>query len=133
MPRREAEHDPVLGSPVRAVSCWLRPSRPHQQFPKTAVNVKLLLPPRQSRGVSYGTLERSAGYFRSSSGNRGRQSPRLRETVDLDLRGRRTGFCSSFRDWAAERTNFLSEVAEMGLAHAVGDKVEAAYRRGRAW
>ena len=31
-------------------------SRPHQQFPKTAVNVKLLLPPRQSRGVSYRTL-----------------------------------------------------------------------------
>ena len=29
---------------------------PHQQFLKTAVNVKLLLPPRQSRGVSYGTL-----------------------------------------------------------------------------
>ena len=40
------------------------------------------------------------------------------------------GFRSSFRDWAAERTGFLSEVAEMALAHAVGDKVEAAYRRG---
>ena len=35
-----------------------------------------------------------------------------------------------FRDWAAARTNFRSEVAEMALAHAVGDKVEAAYRRG---
>jgi hypothetical protein len=31
---------------------------------------------------------------------------------------------------AAERTNFPSEVVEMELAHAVGDKVEAAYRRG---
>ncbi len=40
------------------------------------------------------------------------------------------GFRSSFRDWAAERTGFLSEVAEMALAHAVGDQVEAAYRRG---
>jgi integrase len=40
------------------------------------------------------------------------------------------GFRSSFRDWAAERTNFPSEAAEMALAHAVGDKVEAAYRRG---
>ena len=39
------------------------------------------------------------------------------------------GFRSSFRDWAAERTNFASEVVEMALAHAVGDKVEAAYRR----
>ena len=40
------------------------------------------------------------------------------------------GFRSTFRDWVAERTNFSSEVAEMALAHAVGDKVEAAYRRG---
>lgn len=39
------------------------------------------------------------------------------------------GFRSTFRDWAAERTNFPSEVAEMALAHTVGDKVEAAYRR----
>ena len=40
------------------------------------------------------------------------------------------GFRSTFRDWAAERTNYPHEVAEMALAHAVGDKVEAAYRRG---
>jgi integrase len=40
------------------------------------------------------------------------------------------GFRSTFRDWCAERTNFPNEVAEMALAHAVGDKVEAAYRRG---
>jgi integrase len=40
------------------------------------------------------------------------------------------GFRSTFRDWAAERTNFPNHVVEMALAHAVGDKVEAAYRRG---
>ncbi len=40
------------------------------------------------------------------------------------------GFRSSFRDWAAERTTFPAEVAEMALAHTVTDKVEAAYRRG---
>jgi integrase len=40
------------------------------------------------------------------------------------------GFRSTFRDWAAERTNFQAEVAEAALAHVVGDKVEAAYRRG---
>jgi integrase len=40
------------------------------------------------------------------------------------------GFRSSFRDWVAERTTFPAEVAEMALAHAVSDKVEAAYRRG---
>jgi integrase len=40
------------------------------------------------------------------------------------------GFRSTFRDWVSEQTNHSSEVAEMALAHAVGDKVEAAYRRG---
>ena len=40
------------------------------------------------------------------------------------------GFRSTFRDWAAEKTSFLNEVAEAALAHVVGDKVEAAYRRG---
>ncbi len=40
------------------------------------------------------------------------------------------GFRSTFRDWAAECTNFPSEVVEMALAHVVGNKVEAAYRRG---
>ena len=40
------------------------------------------------------------------------------------------GFRSTFRDWEAERTDFPTEVAEMALAHVVGDKVEAAYRRG---
>lgn len=40
------------------------------------------------------------------------------------------GFRSTFRDWAAEQTKFSNEVTEMALAHAVADKVEAAYRRG---
>lgn len=40
------------------------------------------------------------------------------------------GFRSSFRDWAAEATHYANEVAEMALAHVVGNKVEAAYRRG---
>ena len=40
------------------------------------------------------------------------------------------GFRSTFRDWAAERTNYPREVAEMALAHTIGNAVEAAYRRG---
>jgi len=40
------------------------------------------------------------------------------------------GFRSSFRDWAAEATNLPREVAEMALAHAIENRVEAAYRRG---
>jgi integrase len=39
------------------------------------------------------------------------------------------GFRSSFSDWCAEQTPFPSEVRELALAHAVGSKVEAAYRR----
>lgn len=40
------------------------------------------------------------------------------------------GFRSTFRDWCAEQTDYPREVAEMALAHAIGNKVEAAYRRG---
>ncbi|WP_426037686.1 tyrosine-type recombinase/integrase [Brevundimonas sp. DC300-4] len=40
------------------------------------------------------------------------------------------GFRSTFRDWAAETTAYPGDVVEMALAHAVGNAVEAAYRRG---
>lgn len=42
------------------------------------------------------------------------------------------GFRSSFRDWAAEQTNYPREIAEHALAHSVGDATERAYRRGDA-
>jgi len=40
------------------------------------------------------------------------------------------GMRSTFRDWAAERTTYPNEMAEMALAHTIGNKAEAAYRRG---
>jgi integrase len=40
------------------------------------------------------------------------------------------GFRSTFRDWAAECTNFPNEMVEMALAHVIEGKTEAAYRRG---
>jgi integrase len=40
------------------------------------------------------------------------------------------GFRSTFRDWVAEQTDSPAAVAEMALAHAIGNAVEAAYRRG---
>jgi integrase len=51
------------------------------------------------------------------------------------LRGMRPGhtvhgFRSTFMDWAHERTAFPKVVIDMALAHTIGDKVEAAYRRG---
>ena len=42
------------------------------------------------------------------------------------------GFRSSFRDWVDEATSFSDWLAEAALAHAKGDKVEAAYKRGDA-
>lgn len=39
------------------------------------------------------------------------------------------GFRSSFRDWAAEYTNYPREVCEHALAHQLKDKAEAAYQR----
>ena len=57
----------------------------------------------------------------------------LSKWVDPKQRGRDVvphGFRSSFRDWAAERTNFAREVAEAALAHIDGDETERAYQRG---
>jgi integrase len=39
------------------------------------------------------------------------------------------GMRSSFRDWAAERTNYPDQVVEQALAHTIGTAVEKAYRR----
>jgi hypothetical protein len=40
------------------------------------------------------------------------------------------GFRSTFRDWVEETTALSGSVAEAALVHVVGDKVEAANRRG---
>lgn len=40
------------------------------------------------------------------------------------------GMRSTFRDWVAERTHFPGDLAEVALAHKVGNAVEASYRRG---
>ena len=76
----------------------------------------------------------NASQFVFSGGNPGRPLSNMAYLMLLRRMGRADltvhGFRSSFRDWAAERTNLPSEVAEMALAHAVGNKVEAAYRRG---
>lgn len=55
----------------------------------------------------------------------------------LDRMGRRGvltahGFRSSFSDWASEVSSFSSELRETALAHTIGNKAEAAYRRGDA-
>jgi integrase len=42
------------------------------------------------------------------------------------------GCRSSFRDWTGDETAYERDIAEMALAHKVGDEVEQAYRRGTA-
>ena len=39
------------------------------------------------------------------------------------------GFRSTFRDWAAETTEYSNETVELALAHTIQNKAEAAYRR----
>ena len=53
--------------------------------------------------------------------------PRL--TKELGIAAVPHGFRSSFRDWAAERTNTPREVIEAALAHTVQNPTEAAYAR----
>lgn len=66
----------------------------------------------------------------------GHRKPHLSNMAMLELlRGMRPGltvhgFRSTFRDWAAESTNFPPDVVEMALAHTIQNQVEAAYRRG---
>ncbi|TIM38306.1 site-specific integrase [Mesorhizobium sp.] len=53
------------------------------------------------------------------------QLRRMKASGDTTLHG----FRSTFRDWAGDETNFPRDVAEMALAHKVGDETEQAYRR----
>jgi integrase len=55
----------------------------------------------------------------------------------LDRMGKRGaltshGFRSTFSDWASEVSPYSSELRESVLAHTIGNKAEAAYRRGDA-
>ena len=79
------------------------------------------------------TSERTDDYM-FPGGKRGRPLSNMALLALLKRMGRDDltahGFRSTFRDWAAERTNYPREVAEMALGHAISDKVEAAYRRG---
>jgi integrase len=66
-------------------------------------------------------------------GSDGREMSNMTMTAVLRRMGRKVtvhGFRSSFKTWASEATNHPTEVAEMALAHSVGTKIEAAYRRG---
>lgn len=53
----------------------------------------------------------------------------LKVLRDMDQPYTVHGFRSAFRDWVAEETIVSGEIAEAALAHAIPNRVEAAYRR----
>jgi integrase len=68
-------------------------------------------------------------------GNRtGQQLSQVAMLITLRCMGRNDvvvhGFRSAFADWTVEQTSFSSEARELALAHTIGNRVEAAYRRG---
>jgi integrase len=78
--------------------------------------------------------EEHGGTFLFPGGKRDKPLSNMAMLALLDRMGRSDltahGFRSTFRDWAAEQTNYPGEVVEMALAHTIRSKVEAAYRRG---
>jgi integrase len=76
--------------------------------------------------------ERAAEIIRSSAPFNLSEKALLR-SMNLVAPGATVHGCrSTFRDWAGNRTDFPREIAEMALAHAVGDAAEQAYRRETA-
>jgi integrase len=75
-----------------------------------------------------------AGEFVFANVSTGRPLSNMTMLKVLMLMGRQDltvhGFRSTFTDWAHECTEFSDVVIDMALAHKVGDKVQAAYRRG---
>jgi integrase len=53
----------------------------------------------------------------------------MREREELTVDAVPHGFRSTFRDWAAEQTNYPDEIRKVASGHAVGDSVKEAYQR----
>jgi integrase len=69
-------------------------------------------------------------FIGNTKGNRMSNNMMLKLLKRLDEHVTVHGFRSTFMDWAHEQTAYPKTVIDMALAHVVGDKVEAAYRRG---
>jgi len=53
----------------------------------------------------------------------------MRERGELTVEAVPHGFRSTFRDWAAEQTNYPDEIRKAASGHSVGDAVKEAYQR----
>jgi integrase len=76
------------------------------------------------------SLDPKSEYFFSKNGKQLSNMAMLMMVRRLSLGFTVHGFRSAFRDWVSEETEYSPELAEMALAHTIGNKVEAAYRRG---
>jgi integrase len=76
------------------------------------------------------SLDPQSEYFFSKNGKQLSNMAMLMMVRRLSLGITVHGFRSTFRDWVSEETEYSPELAEMALAHTIGNKVEAAYRRG---
>lgn len=88
--------------------------------------------PLSPRAVEILKLTRQLGRDWLFPGKKGKQMSGMTMAMLLrraDMEVTVHGFRSSFRDWAAETTAYSHEVCEAALAHTVGNKTEAAYRR----
>jgi integrase len=106
--------------PVRLKTGKKQPDKPHV-VPLAPAALKILAD--QSRNSAFVfAAPRSGGPMERHALADVMKAMGRRETVH--------GFRSSFSDWAADNTAFPQEVREQALAHAIPNKVEAAYRRG---
>jgi integrase len=53
----------------------------------------------------------------------------MRERDELTVEAVPHGFRSTFRDWAAEQTNFSHEIRKAASGHTIGTAVDNAYER----
>ena len=95
--------------PVSALRMESEAGAPCSAVRKLGDGNPLVFPMRSGRPISASTL--------------------LKMLNDLRIAAVPHGFRSSFRDWAAEKTDHTREAIEAALAHVVQNKVEAAYAR----
>ena len=98
---------------------------PHHEVPLTERTIEILQAATKLK-LDNGLMVPSSLNGKAMSNNTLRVALQKRLGVDATVHGMR----SAFKDWAAETTTYPNEVSEMALAHSIGSKVEAAYRRG---
>jgi integrase len=85
--------------------------------------------PGDRKGVPISNAAMAAVIDRMNADNTRHGRPRYTDPKEQNRDVVPHGFRSTFRDWAGETTAYPNHVVEMALAHAIGSKVEAAYRR----